>query len=1438
MNDELEGVMELYIKEKRKPVKQKRANTFLAVSFALLMLGKVAYADDPVISGVVFFYPSITMMENVKLTFSGLGEIYTDNIGYYEMAVPFGWSGTVTPICPGYNFEDSTRTYTYVTTDMVNQDYWEISDPLVSISGDVRHEINSMPLEGVLLTFSNGGGTATTDSTGHYEHILPYKWNGTVIPTCDDFNFSPDTMEYDTLLCFQYDQNFTAQNGPEKTLSGKTYFLPWEEPIPDVRIVFTVVNDTIQTDSLGRFEHNLPFLWTGRIIPYKENYLFDPTFRPIEELLEDQENQDFWIEGSPVDTISGTVTWTGGGSGIESITLYYGQNGDSVLTDSLGEYRIGVPYAWTGDVVPVQDNWLFDPDTNHYELLKENRTNEDFTILGPYTIIISGHIFSRTGGDVEGVALIYGDEDSVISNSSGLYTIEVPNGWSGVVKPKQNDYMFDLVSREYSELDTHQVNQDYHVLGPANVEISGRVCYDGGDGIPAVAMIYGAENDTVFTDSEGCYTVTVPFDWSGSITPEKECYAFTPLLYVYENVRDHIPNKEYHVDGIPTAIISGVIRYEPIGPGLEDVVIRYGSGGDSVLSDSEGIYSFGVSLGWSGTAIPEKDDLLFDPASRIYSNVQLHQNEQNYAVLGPAIITVSGRIFFYPGDEPISGVALFYGNEGDSVVSDAEGKYSFSVANGWSGTVTPLKTGYNFEPTLKPYSNLHAHQTDQNFWVEGRPLLTISGDVKEIDGTGVAGVILKYGDTDSVLTDASGNYSISVGYAWSGTVTPRKADLIFAPSSKIYTVITCDHCEQNYQVLGPGQIAISGRTYYYPGYESVSETVLYYGDGDSTTADLAGNYCILVENGWSGTVTPGKAGHEFEPSSRHYSELNDHQTNQDFWVEGSPFITISGYVQLKNLTAVENVAVKYNEADSVLTDIDGCYSITLPHGWSGTVTPEKDDLLFDPESRTYIAVSKDKQNEDYQILGPKTITIAGTVYYPEGVALKNAVLCYGDVEDTVMANTEGTYSISVSNGWSGTVTPFMDSLLFEPVSRTYTELDTHQIDQDFTALGPAQIMISGHILDSGGNGLTGVLILYGAPHDTTSTDGEGYYHFIVSHGWEGTVTPIEMPYIFSPAKRQYPPLSDHITEQDYTGYPADAYKAIVLDDQTDAIIDSLLKVQDIYHVFSDTLPVNLSSYDLFIFPDSSFVCHEMGSQLQSYIEIGGSVILMSETPLALCEDSLCLNSIRSWFGSGVASRVAMCDGTATVNNPLGTDILQGDIIAQAGSDSVLALNHLTEDAVPLSKWEQGTDNYHAFVRMHGDGKVGYISVFNEENADARKLFAAMCHWAVNEDTDVEKIETDASIPVEYELLPCYPNPFNPRTTITYVLPRAARVRLEVFDINGRLVTVLCDQEAPAGRHSVQWHAVDSNGIKVSSGTYICRMISGKNIRIQKILFAK
>jgi len=82
----------------------------------------------------------------------------------------------------------------------------------------------------------------------------------------------------------------------------------------------------------------------------------------------------------------------------------------------------------------------------------------------------------------------------------------------------------------------------------------------------------------------------------------------------------------------------------------------------------------------------------------------------------------------------------------------------------------------------------------------------------------------------------------------------------------------------------------------------------------------------------------------------------------------------------------------------------------------------------------------------------------------------------------------------------------------------------------------------------------------------------------------------------------------------------------------------------------------------------------------------------------------------------------------------------------------------------------------------------------------------------------EELTSSETLPSDFALLPASPNPFNPSTSLTFTLPAAARVRLAVFDIQGRQVATLVDGFRDAGVHEVYW---DTAGLP--SGIYLARL---------------
>ena len=89
------------------------------------------------------------------------------------------------------------------------------------------------------------------------------------------------------------------------------------------------------------------------------------------------------------------------------------------------------------------------------------------------------------------------------------------------------------------------------------------------------------------------------------------------------------------------------------------------------------------------------------------------------------------------------------------------------------------------------------------------------------------------------------------------------------------------------------------------------------------------------------------------------------------------------------------------------------------------------------------------------------------------------------------------------------------------------------------------------------------------------------------------------------------------------------------------------------------------------------------------------------------------------------------------------------------------------------------------------------------------------------------------LPSSYSLAQNYPNPFNPATVISYQLPTRAQVKLKVYDVLGREVATLVNEEQPAGIYKFNF-----DGGRLSSGVYFYRLISSEFTSTKKMILAK
>lgn len=113
------------------------------------------------------------------------------------------------------------------------------------------------------------------------------------------------------------------------------------------------------------------------------------------------------------------------------------------------------------------------------------------------------------------------------------------------------------------------------------------------------------------------------------------------------------------------------------------------------------------------------------------------------------------------------------------------------------------------------------------------------------------------------------------------------------------------------------------------------------------------------------------------------------------------------------------------------------------------------------------------------------------------------------------------------------------------------------------------------------------------------------------------------------------------------------------------------------------------------------------------------------------------------------------------------------------------------------------------------------------------LFAVLADGQVLELENVTSTNPGDEVPNEFTLNQNYPNPFNPTTQITYALPEAGEVTLEVFNLQGQRVAVLVNGQQNAGQHTVSFDATH-----LASGMYLYRLQSGSFVDVRKMMLVK
>jgi len=103
-------------------------------------------------------------------------------------------------------------------------------------------------------------------------------------------------------------------------------------------------------------------------------------------------------------------------------------------------------------------------------------------------------------------------------------------------------------------------------------------------------------------------------------------------------------------------------------------------------------------------------------------------------------------------------------------------------------------------------------------------------------------------------------------------------------------------------------------------------------------------------------------------------------------------------------------------------------------------------------------------------------------------------------------------------------------------------------------------------------------------------------------------------------------------------------------------------------------------------------------------------------------------------------------------------------------------------------------------------------------------------------TSVE--EKPPQVPAEIVLHGNYPNPFNPETKVSYMLPTTATVKITIYNTLGQLVRTLVNEEQVAGAHTARWDGTNDAGHQVPSGIYFYQLTAGDFTQTRRMLLLR
>ncbi|MFB0525665.1 MAG: LamG domain-containing protein [Phycisphaerae bacterium] len=670
--------------------------------------------------------------------------------------------------------------------------------------------------------------------------------------------------------------------------------------------------------------------------------------------------------GPPINPVISGYVRTPDGSGISDVLLTFSNYGGSTITDSSGYYSNTVWYDWSGVVTPSKSGYVFIPPYISYdENVNSDISDQNYTGSAAEEVPPAGNFTEQFSSDADPFDL---------SNKAVMFT-PTADGTSYIACLQE---VFQLPTGG-TQLTLADDGYEYVSLDDQKTVFLYGHSFDG--------FYVGSNGYITFTEGDTAYSETLPAHF--------DMMRISGLFHDFDPSRGGVISWKQFADRV-VVIWRNIPEYRAGGSSTFQVEMYFDGRIQLAWLAVDSVTGIvGLSDGLSGwVGFQDADFSAYPPCGG-----------------GPPIGAIISGYVQYADGQGIKDVLLSFSNDGGSTTTNSTGYYSNTVWRGWSGVVTPIMSGYIFEPRFREYTNVTADKLNQDY-------------------TGRVGVLDYFTEEFSSSTDAFDLSNQSIMFTPTGD-----ASFYSACVQKISQLPT--------NPAGGIDLGLDDDSYKFVHLRNL-KTVYIFGSSFSGFYVGSNGYITFTEGDTNGR----------ESLSAHFAT----RRISAFFNDLDPLL--EEMITWKQLA--DRVAVTWKYVPHFFTIDLNTFQVEMY--FDGRIRLS----WLEMETRTGIVglsdglgLPVDFQETDlsmYPLCGeepPITRIISGYVRTPEDLGISGVLLTFSNDGGSTTTDSSGYYSNTVFDGWSGAVTPSKNGYTFYPQYRSYSNVTSDKPDQNYTGyFGP------------------------------------------------------------------------------------------------------------------------------------------------------------------------------------------------------------------------------------------------------------------------------------------------------------------------------------------------------------------------------------------------